>query len=120
MSQVQFLIDESLPLSLVAGLRRREPAIEVRRVGQDLIPSFGTPDPEILRFCEQNERLFVSLDRASIPDHVSAHLASGHHTSGVLLVTRQCTLRSIIDDLVIIWAASERDEWKDVLMYLPL
>jgi hypothetical protein len=34
MSQVQYLIDENLPLSLVAGIRRAEPGIDAWRVGQ--------------------------------------------------------------------------------------
>ena len=36
MSQVRFLIDESLRLSVVAALRLVEPAIDVHRVGHSL------------------------------------------------------------------------------------
>ncbi len=50
MTQVRYLIDESLRLSTVAALRRIEPAIDVHRVGQSVMPVFGTPDPAILTF----------------------------------------------------------------------
>ena len=53
MSQVCYLIDESLRLSTVAALRRIEPSLDVHRVGQAEMPPFGTQDPEILAFCDK-------------------------------------------------------------------
>jgi Domain of unknown function (DUF5615) len=67
MSQVRYLIDENLPLSLVAALRRAEPGIDVWRLGQTNMPAFGCDDRTLLAFCEQSQRLLVSLDRASMP-----------------------------------------------------
>jgi len=120
MSQVRYLIDESARLSVVAALRRAEPTMDVWRVGQASMPPFGTLDPDILVFCEQQQRVLVSLDRASMLDHVAAHHATGGHTWGVLLVTRRCTLRQLLDDLILIWTASEAEEWCDTIHYLPL
>jgi len=120
MSQVRFLVDESLRLSLVAALRRAEPAMDVWRVGQAGMPAFGSPDPELLTFCDREKRLLVSLDRASMPDHVAAQVAAGRSTWGVLLVTRRCSFRQLLDDLVLIWSATEAEEWRDVIHYLPL
>ena len=120
MSQVRYLIDESVRLSVVAALRRAEPGIDVWRVGQAGTPPFGSLDPDILAFCEEQDRLLVSLDRVSMPDHVAAHHTTGGHTSGVLLVTRRCTLRQLLDDLLLIWTASEAEEWRDTIPYLPM
>jgi len=91
MSQIRYLIDENLRLSVVAALRRKEPAIDVWRVGESGMPPFGSTDPEILAFSDLQRRILVSLDRASMPVHIAAHQATGAHTSGVLLVTRRCT-----------------------------
>lgn len=71
MSQVRYLIDESLRLSTVAAMLRIEPALDVHRVGQAEMPPFGTPDPDILAFCEKSDRLLVTLDRASMPTHIA-------------------------------------------------
>jgi hypothetical protein len=120
MSQVRNLIDESVRLSVVAALRRAEPAIDVWRVGQAGMPPFGSLDPDILAFCEQEQRMLVSLDRASMPVHVAAHHAAGGHTWGVLLVTRRCSHRQLLDDLLLIWTASKAEEWCDTIHYLPL
>ena len=120
MSLVRYLIDESVRLSVVAALRRAEPASDVWRVGQSGMPPFGSPDLDILAFCERQQRMLVSLDRASVPVHVAAHHAAGGHTCGVLLVTRRCSLRQLLDELLLIWAATEGEEWRDTIHYLPL
>jgi len=120
MSQVRFLIDESVRLSVVAALLRTEALIDVVRIGQPGAPEFGTPDAELLEFCELTQRLFVSQDRGTLPDHVAKHLAAGRHTCGVMLITSGCSSRKLIEDLVLIWSASDAEEWRDTLYYLPL
>ena len=120
MSQVCYLIDESLRLSTVAALRRIEPSLDVHRVGQAEMPPFGTPDPEILAFCDKSNRLLVTLDRASMPAHVADHLAAGGHTAGLLLVTPTCSFRQLLDDLLLIWSCTTAEEWCDAIHYLPL
>jgi hypothetical protein len=120
MSQVRYLIDESLRLAVVAALRRIEPEMNVQRVGQPGMPPFGSSDPDLLAFCEKSERLLVSLDRASMPVHIATHHAAGGHTWGTLLVTRRCSFRQLLDDLVFIWCASEAEEWFDSTHYLPI
>ena len=84
------------------------------------MPPFGSLDPDILAFCEHEQRMLVSLDRVSMPVHVAAHQAAGGHTWGVLLVTRRCSLRQLLDDLLLIWTASRAEEWCDTIHYLPL
>ncbi|MDA1014348.1 MAG: hypothetical protein O3A00_07830 [Planctomycetota bacterium] len=55
-----------------------------------------------------------------MPNHIESHIAAGRHTSGVLLVTKRCTLASLADDLILIWAASSASDWLDAVVYLPL
>ena len=119
MSQVRYLIDESLRLSTVAAMRRIEPSLDVHRVGQAEMPPFGTPDPDILAFCEKSDRLLVTLDRASMPTHIAEHLAAGGYTAGVLLVTPGCSFRQLLDDLLLIWSCTAAEEWHDATHYLP-
>ncbi|MBC8117871.1 MAG: DUF5615 family PIN-like protein [Candidatus Saccharimonas sp.] len=106
-------------LSTVAAMRRMEPALDVHRVGQADMPRFGTPDQDILAFCEMSDRLLVTLDRASMPAHVVDHLATGRHMAGVLLVTPGCSFRQLLDDLLLIWSCSTAEEWRDVIHFLP-
>ena len=64
--------------------------------------------------------MLVSLDRASMPNHVADHYAAGGHAWGVLLVTRRCSHRQLLDDLLLIWSVSEAEQWRDTIHYLPL
>lgn len=120
MSVLRFLLDENMPRALAAALRRREPGLDVRRIGQSDTPALGTKDPQLLQFCAQSCRILVSRDRATMPQHIADHLAGDGHTSGVLLATRRCTLANLTDDLILIWSASIAADWRDVLVYLPL
>ena len=84
------------------------------------MPAFGSADPELLAFCEQSQRMLVSLDRATMPAHVAEHRAAGGQTWGVLLITDRCSFRELLDDLVLIWNVSDADEWCDTVQYLPM
>jgi hypothetical protein len=119
-NQVRFLIDECMKRAVAASLHRAEPAIEVYRVGQPGLPTLGASDSELLAFCEDQELVLVSQDRKSMPEHIARHQMSGRNTFGVLLVSPDCTFREMIDDLVLVWTATERAEWVNVLQYLPI
>ena len=120
MSQVRLLIHESLRLSLrrrVAACRADNGRVAGRSDRDARVWVAGT---ELLAFCEREKRLLVSLDRATMPDHVAAHVAAGRSTWGVLFVTRRCSFRQLLDDLVLVWSATEAEEWRNSIHYLPL
>jgi len=41
-------------------------------------------------------------------------------TPGLILVPQRLTIGEVIDDLILIWAASEVEEWKNGIPRLPL
>jgi|TARA_B100002003_G_C14076655_1_gene517955 hypothetical protein len=120
MSEVRFLLDENLPSALERALLRREPTLDVSRVGQKGAPPLGTGDSELLLVCEADRMLLVTRDRSTMPRHVTEHLHSGHHTHGVFLIKRNSSLSEIIEDLILVWSSSGSEEWRDQLLYLPL
>ena len=120
MSRSQFLIDECVPASLTRGLRRRLPLVSVIQVGEADGPSKGTDDANLLLFAEREQRLLVSADRNILIDYIQQHLASGHTTWGVFLLGKHTSLGVILDELCIVHEATDADEWKNVLQYLPM
>ncbi len=120
MSRCQFLLDECVPAALARGLRRRLPEVVVARVGEGDAPAKGVSDLELLAYCEQRQMILITADRSTFPDWIGRHLSAGHHTWGVLVVATNQSASSILNDLVLVYSASERDEWVDVLYYLPL
>ena len=120
MSVVRYLFDEHMPAALRLQLLRHAPDLVVWMLGDPGAPHYGTLDPDILLWCEANGFLFVTRNRKSMSVHLQDHLAIGHHVPGIFVVPPQITLGSIIDQLLLVWGASEAEEYHDLLLYLPL
>ena len=122
MTQVQYLLDEQMPVAVREALEAAEPAIIVRQVGaQSDAPPKGTLDPEVLLFAEREQLVLVTFDKRSMPGHVTDHLAAGHHTCGVFIFQNGNALSAgrVAGELVFVWATSPADEWVDRIEYLP-
>jgi hypothetical protein len=119
MSRIRFLFDEDANVKLIKALRRHEPGMELFRVGQAPAPPKRTLDPELLRYAEAEKLLFVTADRRTMPEHLAEHYAQGRHTWGVLLLKQGFAPARYIDDIVLIWHATEAEEWQDRVDYLP-
>jgi hypothetical protein len=119
MSLCKVLFDECLQVALPHGLRLRSPQTSILQVGEPGTPRKGTDDPELLTWCENDRRLFVSGDRATLLPFISAHHKAGRHTFGVFVLRPGKKFSDILDDLQLIVEASEAEEWIDHFDYLP-
>ena len=97
MNRCRFLIDESLPSSLVEGLRRHAPGVYAVQVGEEDAPPKGVSDPEILAFCEEHHLLLITANRATMPDFVYEHLGRQRHTWGVFVIGPDASLSLILE-----------------------
>ena len=89
------------------------------RVGDEGTPPLGTPDPEILLFCEAERRLLVTDNRASIQPHVDDHHAADHHHWGVFRLSRDLSIGQLAAELYFFWVTSEAEEWIDRVEWIP-
>jgi hypothetical protein len=112
-------MDRDFNHDVVRGLRQREPAIDIVCVGDPDAPDEQSTDPELLEFAWQQQRMFVTRDKRTMPEHLTARFAAGGHTMGVAILRPRQTVARFIDELLVIWAASSPDEWYDVTVYLP-
>ena len=119
MKQVLFLFDEHVGRVFQRALRRHAPSADTLRIGQPGAPSLGTGDPEVLLWCENNKRLFVSFDRSTLPTHFAEYLAAGHTSWGVILIRPAVAFRACLDDLLLVHDASDAKDWRNSLTYLP-
>lgn len=118
--KVRFLLDENLSPRLKDALWRYDAAIDVLRVGDAGAPPLGTLDPDILRYVEATRRFLVTDNRRSIPGHLKVHWAAGGHVWGIGWVRPQTTIGRLVEELYLIWSASEAEEWLDRVEWLPL
>src|SRR5438105_15914497 len=115
--RVKFQADADLDDRIVRGLRRAAPEIEIRTAADAALA--GLKDPEVLRIAADSGRILVSQDRRTMPEHF-ARFSAGVQSPG-LIVLREATPISIaIEELILIWSASEGEEWKGRLLWIPL
>ena len=117
---IKYLLDEHIDPRLRQALQRHSPDIAVWGVGDVGAPALQTKDPDILIWCEAQGFTLVTNNRASMPDHLSTHLAAGRHISGIFTLNPNMGIGETVEELALIWGASESDEYADQITYLPV
>jgi len=55
-----------------------------------------------------------------MPRHFRYRLGAGKPISGVFIVPQQpSAIGAIIESLLLVWAASQAEEWRNQIVYLP-
>lgn len=117
---LNYLIDENVNPIYPNQIRRREPSVIVKVVGEPETPPKSTLDPEILCWCEQNRFVLVTNNRTSMPGHLEDHIALGRHVPGIFILNPNLGIGENLEELILAALASEDDEYQDRLVYLPL
>ena len=118
MSRPRFLADHDLNEHSVSGVLRREPALEWVRV-RDVEMSERT-DAEVVAYAADHGFLVVSHDINTMPSAAYARMIAGQKMSGLLMVKQSDPVGPVIASLVLIWSASEPEEWENYVCFLPL
>jgi hypothetical protein len=79
----------------------------------------GLTDIEVLRLCTGSGRILVSQDRRTMPKHFVRYLKEAR-SPGVVLLREAIPIAVAIEELVLIWSASEAEEWIDRLVWIPI
>ena len=116
--KVRFLADADFNKAIVRGVVRREPSLDF--LTAQAAGLRGLNDPEVLALAAERRRVLVSHDVGTMPAHFRAFGSTGQHSSGVFLVPQTLDVGTAIDELLLIWFASEALEWEDRLEWLPL
>jgi hypothetical protein len=126
MSDIRFLLDENVDVLYHTQLLKREPTMVVYttmvvwRLGMPGAPPRGTADAAILLWCEENSFILVTNNRRSMPGHLQDHLAGGRHVPGILVMSAGMSIGETIEELLLIWDASQEKEYRDRIWFLPL
>jgi hypothetical protein len=115
--RVRFQADADLDGRIVRGLRRASPEIDIRSALDASLA--GLEDPEVLRIAADSERILVSQDRRTMPGHFARYVNRAT-SPGVILVREATPIATAIEDIVLIWSASEAEEWMNRLVWIPL
>ncbi len=116
--RIRFQADANFNGLVIKGVLRRQPLVDFQTA--DVAALTCVPDPEVLARTAQAGRILVSHDFHTMPTHFADFLVSGQHSPGVMLLPQTLPMAQAIDALLLVWDASEPDEWRDTLTYLPL
>jgi predicted nuclease of predicted toxin-antitoxin system len=115
---LRLLIDQNFDQDILRGLAHRIPNLDAV-TAYDMGLSAAT-DPELLAWAADNDRIIVTHDRQTMPDHVADRITSGEKVAGVVIVPQRLQIGRAIDDLEIIVMCSSENEWENVVRHLPL
>lgn len=115
--KVRFQADADFNEDIVSGVLRRVPEIDFQTANEAGFGGLG--DPEILAIAADDDRILVSHDRKTMPIHFGAFIET-RTSPGVFIVQQDSEIVRIIEDLVLIWAASEAEEYIDSIRTVPL
>jgi len=79
-----------------------------------------TPDPDILAWAAAEGRIVLTHDRNTMTGFASARVNAGQPMPGLVVVDQQAPLGRALNDLEAMAAASEMDEWRDQIIFVPL
>src|SRR5205823_11156812 len=105
--RIKFQADADLDGRILRGLRRVAPEVDVRTAAEAGLAALE--DPEVLRLAAEAGRILISQDRSTMPAHFQ-RFVSRSQSPGVILRAR-VPIAVAIEELLLISAASETEEW---------
>ncbi len=115
--KVRYQADADLNLVILLATIRREPAIDFQAA--DAAGLAGLPDPRVLEIAAAEGPFLVTHDHKTMPQHFGDFLGE-HSSSGVLVVPQHIPPSAAVEELLLIWAATDASEWINRTCYLPL
>jgi hypothetical protein len=113
----RFQADADFNHKIVVGLRRREPAVDILSAHDGGV--IGVPDPEVLIIAAESARILVSHDRKTMPGYFT-RFRETRSSPGVIIVSQDLDVGAAIEDLLLIWAATDAEEWAERIGFVPV
>jgi hypothetical protein len=114
--KLRFQADNDLDQRIVTATKRLDPLIDFQTA-----PALGlhhVDDPDVLALAARDGRVLVSHDRRTLPGHFRA-CNETQDSPGVIIVSRRLPIGRAAELLHLLWAASEAEEYANIIYDLP-
>lgn len=115
---MRFVTDENFDNRILRGLLRLKPDLDIVRA-QDTEIS-GADDPTLLEWTAKEGRILLTHDVETMVNFAYQRVAANLPLPGVFEIRDTVPIGEVINELILIIEASDEDEWKDKVTYLPL
>ncbi len=113
----RFQADSDLDRHIIAAVKRREPMVDFQSAQEAGLTGLG--DPAVLALAAREDRVLVSHDRKTMPGHFADFIQQST-SPGLLIISQHLAVSAAADELLLIWFASEAEEWTNRISSLPL
>ena len=115
---LRFAADENFNNNIIRGLLRCNPYLDIVRLQDSGL--LGFDDPAILEWAAQEGRILLTHDVNTITRYAYQRVRSGKPMPGVFEVGREVSIKTAINDILLLAECSEEGEWEGQIRYLPL
>lgn len=115
---ISFLADENFDGTIIRGLLRHNPKVDIVRV-QD-VGLTAAEDPRVLKWAAEQERVLLTHDVATITRYAYERVREGEPMPGVIEVGATVAVGPAIEDLLLLAECSFENELEGQVVYLPL
>jgi uncharacterized protein DUF5615 len=115
--KICFQADADLREVIIKALLRQEPTIDITSAHEASLAGLG--DDKVLALAADKGRVLVTHDRKTMPYHFAVFI-SERMSPGIIVIPQDLSVTAAVEDLLLIWAASDASEWLNRICYLPL
>lgn len=115
--KVRFQADADFNEDVVSGVIRIRSEIDFKTATEAGLR--GMNDAEVLSSAAREGRILISHDRKTMPRHF-AEFISTRTSPGLFLVSQKTEVFAVVEELVMIWDASDSEEWVNRICTIPL
>jgi predicted nuclease of predicted toxin-antitoxin system len=120
--KIKFQADEDLHQDLVRAVRQHNSEIDFKTSHESNLR--GALDPEVLDFAAREGRVLVSHDLRTMREHF-AQFINTKTCAGVILIPQKIVFQrelfnQAVDELILIWEASEAEEYLNRILIIPM
>ena len=77
-------------------------------------------DWNVLALAAESGRVLVSHDISTMPHHFRRFSDAGNRSPGVFLIPQSLDIGLAVEEILLVWLASEASDWIGRLEWLPL
>lgn len=115
--RVRFQADADFNQVILLAVVRREPAIDFQTAVAAGLE--GLDDRQALALAAREGRVLVTHDQRTMPTHFANFIATAT-SPGALVIPQHVPISVAVEELLLIWSATDAEEWINRVCYLPL
>ena len=115
--KVRYQADADFNEDIVTGVLRRAPEIDFQTAHEAGLA--GLEDSKVLALASDEGRILVTHDRKTMPHHFGEFIKS-RSSPGLFIIPQHAELLTVIEELILIWSASDAEEYVNSVRALPL